>query len=109
MDQLSDTALRRRLELQEILEGILGTNQVYFQPPPNLQMSYPAIIYSHSRANESFANNYLYRDKRGYDVTIIDRDPDSEIPEKVKQLAMCSFDRRYIADSLNHTVYTLYY
>ena len=109
MAQPPSLELVRRLELQAILEDILESKHVYFQPPPNIQMDYPAIIYSHSRTKEVFANNYLYRDRRGYTVTVIDRDPDSGIPDKLKQLALCSFDRRYIADSLNHTVYTLYF
>ena len=37
--------MARRLELQNLLANLLGTNNVYFQPPPTVQMEYPAIVY----------------------------------------------------------------
>jgi len=30
-----------RLELQNLLENILGSRNVYFQPPENLKLNYP--------------------------------------------------------------------
>ena len=36
---------QRRLQLHEILVGILGNENVYFQPPANLVMQYPCIRY----------------------------------------------------------------
>lgn len=105
----TDINLERRLELQRYLESILGSKNVYFQPPSNIQMQYPAIVYAYSTNRSRFANNNPYSVKRGYDVTVIDRDPDSAIPTKFESIPFCSFGRRYIANSLNHTVYTLFY
>lgn len=96
-----------RLELQAILELI--TPKVYFQPPANTQLVYPCIIYNRDAVDSRFADNVPYRLKKRYQVTVIDRNPDSPIPDIVAQLPGCSFDRFYTADNLNHDVYNLYY
>lgn len=98
-----------RLELQEILETILGSDHVYFQPPENVKMSYPAIVYERDYLVNEFAGNNPYRQTKRYQVTIIDRDPDSEIADKVAALPMCSFTRYFAADNLNHDIYSLYF
>ena len=96
-----------RLDLQEILVGI--TDNVYFQPPNGLQMEYPCIVYKLSDVNVKFASNSKYSNYKRYSVTVIDRDPDSLIPESVLALPLCSYDRRFTADNLNHDVFTLYF
>ena len=35
-----------RLELQDLLETVLGSQYVYFQPPATLRMRYPCIVYA---------------------------------------------------------------
>jgi hypothetical protein len=56
-----------------------------------------------------FADNKPYNHQKAYMVTVIDRNPDSEIPEKIAMLPMCKFNRHYTKDNLNHDIYTLYY
>lgn len=99
----------QRLELQTILEGILGSRNVYFQPPANVQLVYPCIIYERDFADTKFAGNKPYSRTKRYQVTVIDRNPDSDIPDKVAQLPMCSFDRFYASDNLNHDVFDLFF
>lgn len=98
---------RPRLELQAILKGI--TPNVYFQPPNGLQMVYPCIVYTRDNAETSYADNSPYRQTKRYSVTVIDRNPDSLIPDKVAGLPMCSYNRFFTSDDLNHDVYTLYF
>lgn len=99
----------RRLELHEILCGILGSRNVYFQPPENLKLVFPCIIYEHDQNDIKHADNRKYMNKRRYQVTIIDKDPDTEIPEKLDDLMFSSFDRRFTQDNMNNIVYTIYY
>lgn len=99
----------RRLQLQALLEELLGSDEVHFQPPENLSMNYPAIIYERDFAEVSHADNAPYRHKKRYQVTIIDRDPDSPYPDAVANLPMCTFSRHFKADNLNHDIYSLYY
>ena len=99
----------QRLELHAILVDILGSDNVYFQPPPSSLMSYPCIRYESAGGETNFANNSPYRHVVKYELTVIDRDPDSDIPLKVAMLPMCSRDRFYTADQLNHDVFTLFF
>lgn len=101
--------MANRLELHELLCETLGSRQVYFQPPSSIRMKYPAIIYSRSRIGNEFANDSVYNQTYQYSITVIDEDPDSEIVERVSKLPMCSFDRHYTADNLNHDTFTIYY
>lgn len=99
----------QRLELQTLLEDILGTRQVYFQPPANVQMVYPCIVYKRNTVITKFADNSPYRFSKQYEVTIIDRDPDSKIPDKVAALPLSSHNRFFTADNLNHDVFNVYF
>lgn len=101
--------MARRLTLHQLLKELLGSDQVYFQSPSNVQMKYPCIVYSHDATDTIFADNSPYRRTARYTVTVISTDPDSPIFEKVANLPMCTFDRSYPADNLNHSVYSLYF
>ena len=98
-----------RLELHEKFCEILGSRNVYFQPPASVRLNYPAIIYFRKDIDNRYADDLVYKQDAAYDVTVIDRNPDSEIVVKVSQLPTCRFDRHYNADNLNHDVFTLYY
>ena len=97
----------RRQDLHNLLETI--TPNVYFQPPSNVKMQYPCIIYHRDYADTEFAGNAPYRLTKRYMVTVVDRDPDSAIPDTVAMLPMCTFNRFYTADNLNHDVYNLFF
>jgi hypothetical protein len=96
-----------RLDLHEILKGI--TEHVYFQPPTNIQMQYPCILYSRDGSWPEYADNAAYRLTKRYQVTVIDRNPDIDLPDQVEDLSLCRFDRFFAADNLNHWVFTLFF
>lgn len=96
-----------RTILHEALQAI--TDNVYFQPDENVTLKYPCIIYEREDAQFKHANNTLYDQFKRYAVTVIDRDPDSGIPDEVAKLPMCSYNRFFTADGLNHDVYQLYF
>lgn len=98
-----------RLELQALLVDVLGASNVYFQPPSNLTMKYPCIIYKRDFVNIEHADNAPYKNKKRYQITVVDPNPDSDIPDKVAALPTASFDRFYTADNLNHDVYNLFF
>lgn len=98
-----------RLDLQTKLESILGSRNVYFQPPSSVRIKYPAIIYSRKDIEIRSADNIAYRKLPSYEVILIDKNPDSEFADKILDLPYCSFDRHYESDNLNHDVFTLYY
>lgn len=96
-----------RLDLQALLESI--TEHVYFQPPTDSAMQYPCILYSRDASWSEHADNRPYAHMKRYQVTVIDRNPDSALPDQVEELPLCRFDRFYKADGLNHWVFNLFF
>lgn len=101
--------MANRLDLHNKLVDILGSNNVYYQPPTNLRMAYPAIIYSRSNIRNSNANDNVYTQSFFYEVIVIDQKSDSEIVERISKLPKIRFDRQYVSDNLYHNVFTIYY
>ena len=99
---------RTRLELHSKLKDILGSNNVYFRQPAK-GMKYPCFIYDLDGDYTLFADNVPYINPKRWSITIVEENPDSELPEKLKILPYCRFDRVYQADCLNHFVFTLYF
>lgn len=97
-----------RLDLQTKLESILGTRNVYFQPPASVRMQYPAIVYSRKNISVDHADDANYMQSPCYELILIDKSPESKFFDAILQLPYCSFDRHYEADNLNHDVFTLY-
>lgn len=97
-----------RLTLHEIFCEILGTRNVYFQPPPSVQLQYPAIVYRRRVIDNRHANNNVYMQSPAYEATVIDFDPDSPYVEALSKLPYSAFDRHYEADNLNHDVFIIY-
>lgn len=100
---------RSREDLHEILCNILGSKNVYFQPPESLLLEYPCIEYELSYIRMIRADNGIYKASKEYTVTIIDEDPDSEIKDRMLSLPYCKYDRHFVSDNLNHDVFRLYY
>lgn len=100
---------KRRLELHEILCDLLGTRNVYFQPPESVRMKYPAIVYARDDIQKTHANDGTYLTKLRFSVTAIDSDPDSIVTERLLELPLCRFNRQYLSDNLYHNVFELYY
>ena len=98
-----------RLELQTMLETLLGSRNVYYQPPASVKMSYPAIIYSRSDIRNINANDNVYLQNKAYRLTVVDRNPDSPIVDQVSKLPLCTFQQHYTADNLNHDVFLIFY
>ena len=83
--------------------------KVYFQAPTEDLMVYPCIEYNLDDEYVIFADNNPYSRELGYQITVIDRNPDSLIPGLVAMLPKCSFQRRFVVDGLYHTVYKLFF
>ena len=102
--------MARRLQLHEKLCEILGTRNVYFQPPESVKLQYDCIIYSIFTRNDIRADDMQYRDLVRYELTVIYRDPDSELPERLMHsFSRISSNKHYTVDNLHHDIFTLYY
>ena len=98
-----------RMELHEELKVILGSGFVYFQPPESVKMHYPCIVYCLDDDNTKHADDNPYFNTKRYTITVIDKNPDSIIPDSLLILPLCRFNRFFTADNLNHWVFSLYY
>jgi hypothetical protein len=99
-----------RLQLQSLLEDLLGSRNVYFQPPETVKLKFPCIIYGRGNLGVvQFADDKPYHNRVRYEVKVVDPNPDSPILEKIASLPMCSFERHYTINNLNHDIYNLYY
>ena len=98
-----------RLELQNMLESLLESRNVYFQPPESVKMNYPAIVYCLDDIENTFADDGVYLSLKKYSVTLIDKNPDSELVDKLAKLPTCRFNRHYKSENLNHWVFLLYF
>lgn len=97
------------LDLQKKFEDFMEGRMVKFQPPPSYHLTYPCIIFSYTRGRTRFSDNMPYNYNRGYMVTIITRESDTDLPDRfAMSFPMCVHDRSYIADNLHHHVFTLY-
>lgn len=101
--------MSNRTNLQADLERILGSRNVYYQPPESVKINYPAIIYSCSDIDVRHANDKTYMMTRRYEIIVIDKKPDNSVIDTLLQLPLCSYDRHYVSDNLYHDVLTLYY
>lgn len=101
--------LDRRLELDARLRRILGSNNLYYEPPASFKMKYPCIRYSRSRIDTVNADNKVYLGNQRYEIIAIYYDVDSDIPERIlhnDEGLILSSDRHYVADGLHHDVFT---
>lgn len=97
-------------QIQSLLEETAGEGvKVYFQPPENLKMEYPCVVYKRDLANVQFADNNPYRRNKRYSVTYIDRDPVSPVPDRIADLPMCTYERFFTAGNLNHDIFNIYF
>lgn len=98
-----------RLDLHEKLCDLLGNRNVYYDPPESVKMQYDAIRYARKKIENTFANSSVYKQDNCYELIAIYQDADSDLPEKLSKLPMCSHDRHYVSNNLHHDVFTLYY
>lgn len=101
---------KSRVELHEKLCGFLGSRNVYFQSPETVLMKYPCIVYNLGDIRARRANDAVYTMDKRYDVTLITKDPDNDLIDKMAvAFPLCEFNRSFVSDNLYHYVYTLYY
>lgn len=100
--------MKTRIEFQQMLEELIGSRNVYFQPPESLRIKYPCIVYSLQNVSNRFANNDIYKQDHFYELVLVDSNPDSEIFKKMCKNPKFRFKNSYVSDNLNHFVFESY-
>ena len=101
--------MANRLDLQTLLEDILGSRNVYFQPPESVKINYPAIVYGLDDIKNTHADDIVYLSYNRYWVVLIDKNPDSSFIDMIAQLPTCKFDRHYYSENMNNWRFLLYF
>ena len=103
--------MRSWSELQAALQDLMGEKvKVYFQPPENIKLSYPCVVFDRTNALTDYADNNPYRVTKRYTVTLISKTADNEeLLDKLLLFPMCTYDRQFINDNLVHDVFSIFY
>ena len=101
--------MSNRLSFRAYLKRYTTVKNLYFQPPESEKLKYPCIVYSMSDATIRQADNINWLIVPGYQLILIDKNPDSPHVQELLSMPRCRFDRPYSADNLNHWVFTARY
>lgn len=95
-----------RNRLSDIMTECGEEPHLYFQPNESSRLTYPCMIYHLKTLTTRSANNRPYYNQVSFDITYITRSPVSDVPMKMLEDPMFSFDRYYTAENLHHYSYT---
>lgn len=95
-------------ELNEVFCSLLGSRNVYFQPPATVRMKYPCILYESQPMTTMHAGNVPFAIQDHYRVIVIDQNPDSAIPRKIAGMQGARAARPYVSDNLYHFPFDLW-
>lgn len=99
-----------RLKLQEELEEILGSKNVYFQPPASVKLKYPCIIYEIDTTDTRHADNKAFILTNRYHVKHLFKSLEKEKKDALLlHFMMISHNNRMVVDGLYNDDFTLYY
>ena len=101
--------MKTRAEMQTLLEGALGSKNVYFQAPPNTDMKYPCMVYSFDRFDRRNADNQPYIVTGQWTVHHMYKSPQRDLKEKMLFIApWVELERRIKHDGVYNDYYTIY-
>ena len=103
--------MRTWSDLQKDLQDLMGSKvKVYYQPPENLKLNYPCVIFDLNDAYSIHADNIPYLKVKRYSITLITTNADNEIyVDKLLSLPRCSMERSFTTDRLVHVLFNAYY
>lgn len=100
----------RRLILQHKLVALLGSSNVYFQPPKSTMLKFPCIVYQRVGTHTLRADNRIYKKTPNYLVTYITKNPDDPLIDSIlDEFEYISASKPFISDNLYHNPYNLYF
>ena len=103
------TPEEKRLELHALLVRLLGSSNVYHQPPENLALRFPAIIYERVDYAVEYADDRPYHSVRQWQVSVVSQEPTHPVVDKFMELLTAVFKTRYVVSGMQHDVVTIYY
>ena len=101
--------MKTRDDMQTLLESVLGSQNVYFQAPPNTGMKYPCIVYRFETFDRKNADNKPYLLTGRWEIHHMYKSIKNDL--KVKMLFAAPWvehDRRLVIDGVYNDFYTIY-
>lgn len=108
MQTLTDNRLDFHNKLENVWKDLSLSGKTYFQPPSNIKLEYPCMIYEPSMIENRNANNEPYKRVFRYSVKVISKSPLHPVIDRLLDFNYSTYDRHYVADGLNHDVFTIY-
>lgn len=100
---------QNRIDFHNYLKEVTGLSNIYFQPPSNIKLKYPCIVYDRLNIQNKPADNTVHITHVSYQVEVIDYSPDSEYVNKLSKIVKCKHNRAFQTEGLNHDVFEIYY
>nr|DAE96127.1 MAG TPA: tail completion protein [Caudoviricetes sp.] len=100
--------MRTYRDLLHLLQKAVAHNRVYFQPPENLKLGYPAVVFHLTKIKVDHADDIPYKGAREYMITLITKDPEPDALEEILKIPYTTLDSTYQSDGMNHFVFTTY-
>ena len=88
--------MRTYRDLLHLLQQAVQHNRVYFQPPENLKIGYPAVVFHLSKIEIDRASNVPYKGAKEYSVTLITKDPEPDVIDEILKIPYSSLDTTYV-------------
>lgn len=105
----ADFITDKRTELNDKLISVLGSSNVYFEPPESVKLRYPCIVYERSAGDTNFADNMPYGFKTRYQVTLISKKADESAFARLSMsFPSILYNRHFVSDGLHHDVFSLW-
>lgn len=100
-----------RREFQKILESVISPygGNVYFQPPENIKLKFPCILFEVSSMDLTHADNTLYERVIQFSVMYISKTTNEDVVDKLTALPYSWFERHFVQDGLNHYIFRIFY
>lgn len=104
---LADGQSKLYTALKDVVGDLVG---VHYQPPQNLQLKYPCVIYEMDGLQNQFADNLPYAQMVRYSVTVMDKTPDSVLwTALLHKFQYVTLENVMNVDGIYHWNFTLYY
>lgn len=90
-----------------MLIDILGSGNVYYNPPESQKLNFPCIVYNLSYIEQIHADNLSYLDYTTYKITVVSKIPDHPAIKNILRLPMTKFSTNFVKNGFYHTVILL--
>lgn len=108
MSNLVEERLKLHTILTDIMKKYSSDARVFFKPDSNVKLKYPCIIYTREGDQSRHADNVRYFNNTEFQITVIDRDSDSEVVNDIlNTLVSARRSNEFVSNGLYHYIITI--